>query len=196
MINIWYMIYIYIYIYIIIEIIILIMIILIIMIIMIIIVYVLCRPNQICRDCSEGGGGESVGSPHRAQISQFDACRAQILYQFQLFELILLLVSKLDKQFPVDQFGASRAIRGSTLSVSSTPPPFLIVWRCLRTHDLKAHVSPYSNNITTYTDDLIAYFIQRSRIKAFLHVAHDRPWEVSQFFTSDCVMLRHRIRII
>ena len=57
-----------------------------------------------------GRGGEMVGNPHRAQISQFE-----------LFELILLL--KLDKRFPVEQFEASRAIRGSSISVSSTLPP-------------------------------------------------------------------------
>ena len=39
----------------------------------------------------------------------------------ELVELILLL--KLDKQFPVEQFEASRAIRGSSISVSSTLPP-------------------------------------------------------------------------
>ena len=44
---------------------------------------------------------DAVGNPHRAQISQFD-----------LFELILLL--KLDKQLPVEQFKA-------TVSQSSVP---------------------------------------------------------------------------
>ena len=49
----------------------------------------------ICRDphCSEGGMIWLVGKPHRAQI-----------YQFELFEFILLLES--DKQFPVEQFEA------------------------------------------------------------------------------------------
>ena len=42
-------------------------------------------------------------------------------YQLELFELILLL--KFDKQFPVEQFEAGRAIRGSSISVSSTLPP-------------------------------------------------------------------------
>ena len=41
--------------------------------------------------------------------------------EFELFELILLL--KLDEQFPIEQFDASRAIRGSGISVSSTLPP-------------------------------------------------------------------------
>ena len=54
-----------------------------------------------------GRGDDTVGNPHRAQISQF--------------ELVLLL--KLDKQFPVERFEASRAIRGSSISVSSTLPP-------------------------------------------------------------------------
>ena len=54
--------------------------------------------------------GHTVGNPHRAQLSQF-----------VVFELALLL--KLDKQFPVEQFEASRAIRASSISVSSTLPP-------------------------------------------------------------------------
>ena len=58
-------------------------------------------------DLSEGWIDDTVGNPHRAQISQFE-----------LLELILLL--KLDKHFPVEQFEASRAIRGSSISVSST----------------------------------------------------------------------------
>ena len=57
-----------------------------------------------------GRGGDTIGSPHRAQISQFE-----------LFELILLL--KFDKWFPVEQFEASRAIRGSSISVSRALPP-------------------------------------------------------------------------
>ena len=55
-----------------------------------------------------GRGDDMAGNPHRAQISQF-----------KLFELFLLVL-KLDKQFPVEQFGASRAIRGISISVSST----------------------------------------------------------------------------
>ena len=46
---------------------------------------------------------DTVGNPHRAQVSQFE-----------LFKLILLL--KLDKQFPVEQFEA-------TASRSTAPPP-------------------------------------------------------------------------
>ena len=57
-----------------------------------------------------GRGDDTVGNPHRAHISQFE-----------LFELILLLKS--DKQSPVEQIEASRAIRGSSISVSSTLPP-------------------------------------------------------------------------
>ena len=56
-----------------------------------------------------GRGDVTVRSPHRTQISQFE-----------LFEFILLL--NLDKQFPVEQFEASRAIRGNSVSVSSTHP--------------------------------------------------------------------------
>ena len=52
-----------------------------------------------------GRGDDTVGNPHRAQISQFE-----------LVELILLL--KLDKQLPVEQFEATVII-----SVNSTLPP-------------------------------------------------------------------------
>ena len=51
-----------------------------------------------------GRGDATVGNPHRAQI-----------YQFELFELVLL--SKLDKQFPVERFEAA-------LSQSIVPSPF------------------------------------------------------------------------
>ena len=51
-------------------------------------------------------GDETVGNPHRAQISQFE-----------LSELILLL--KLDKQFPVEQFEA-------TVYQSTVPSPPLL----------------------------------------------------------------------
>ena len=54
--------------------------------------------------CSElGRGDDTVGNPHRAQISRFE-----------LFELILL--SKLDKQLPVEQCEA-------TVSQSTAPSP-------------------------------------------------------------------------
>ena len=54
-----------------------------------------------------GRGDDTVGNPHRAQVSRFE-----------LFELILLV--KIDKQFPVEQFEA-------TVSQSSVPPPLLII---------------------------------------------------------------------
>ena len=44
--------------------------------------------------CASEGGDDAVGNPHRAQI-----------VKFELFELILIL--KLDKQFPVEQFEAT-----------------------------------------------------------------------------------------
>ena len=58
-----------------------------------------------------GRGDDTVGNPHRGQI-----------YQFELFELVLL--PKLDKRFQVEQFEASRAIRGSSISVNSIPPSY------------------------------------------------------------------------
>ena len=61
---------------------------------------------------SFGRRDDTVGNPHRAQISQFD-----------FFELVLLL--KLVKQYPVEQFEASRAIRADSTSVSSTLPPLI-----------------------------------------------------------------------
>ena len=55
-----------------------------------------------------GRGDDTVGNPNRAQISQFE-----------LFEPILLL--KLDRQFPVEQFEA-------TASQSTVPsPPLLFI---------------------------------------------------------------------
>ena len=56
-----------------------------------------------------GRGDDTVGNPHRAQISQLE-----------LFELILLL--KLDKQFPVVQFEAR-------VSQSTVPSPLLSLCR-------------------------------------------------------------------
>ena len=50
-----------------------------------------------------GSGDDTVGNPHRARISQFE-----------LFELVLL--SKLDKQLPVQQLEA-------TVSQSTVPSP-------------------------------------------------------------------------
>ena len=63
------------------------------------------------RSACESGGGrigrgdDTVGNPHRAQISQFE-----------LFELILSL--KLDKQLAVEQFEAT-----ASQSAVITPPP-------------------------------------------------------------------------
>ena len=53
--------------------------------------------------CSGGRGGDTVGNPHRPQISRFE-----------LFELILLL--KLGKRFPVERFEAA-------VSQSAVPSP-------------------------------------------------------------------------
>ena len=58
-----------------------------------------------------GEGQDTVGNPHRAEL----------FYQFEFFQLVLLL--KLDEQVPVEQFEASGAIQGSSLSVGSTLPP-------------------------------------------------------------------------
>ena len=65
-----------------------------------------CEDCAILRQTLFGRGDDTVGDPHRAQISQFE-----------LFELSIL--SELDKQFPVEQFEA-------TVSQSTVPsPPFL-----------------------------------------------------------------------
>ena len=63
-------------------------------------------------------GDDTVGNPHRAQISQFE-----------LFELILLF--KLDKQFPVEQFEA-------TVSQSTVPSPLLKYFDMLCLHDFQS----------------------------------------------------------
>ena len=52
------------------------------------------------------GGDDTVGNPHRAQISQ--------MYQLELFELILLL--KLGKRVSIEQFEL-------TVSQSTVPSP-------------------------------------------------------------------------
>ena len=57
------------------------------------------------RVCMFGRGDDTIGNPHRT-----------LIYQFEFFELILLL--KLDKQFPVEQFEA-------TASQSTAPSPLL-----------------------------------------------------------------------
>ena len=62
-------------------------------------------PRKVPKSPLVGRGDDTVGNPHRAQISQFE-----------LFELILLL--KFDK-------APYRAIRGNSISVSSTLPPLL-----------------------------------------------------------------------
>ena len=61
-------------------------------------------------------GDDAVGNPRRAQISQFQL-RTRFS-QFEPFELILLL--KLDKRFPVEQFEA-------TVSQSTVPSPLLMM---------------------------------------------------------------------
>ena len=74
----------------------------------------------LAQEDSSERGDDTLGNPHRAQISQFEL---ELKFtQFELFEFILLL--KLDKQLPVEQFEASRATRGSSISVSSTLPDF------------------------------------------------------------------------
>ena len=67
---------------------------------------------------SNNNHSDTVGNPHRAQISQFE-----------MFELILLL--KLDRQFPVEQFEA-------TASQSTVPPPPLVL-RALDHEDVELH---------------------------------------------------------
>ena len=67
-----------------------------------------------------GRGHDTVEKPPSSSKFSIRAFPAQI-DQFELSELVLLL--ELDKQFPVEQFEASRAIRGSSISVSITLPP-------------------------------------------------------------------------
>ena len=65
-----------------------------------------CGYARACCAQARKGGHDTVGNPHRAQI-----------YQFELFELVLLL--KLDKGFPVEEFEA-------TVSRSTAPSPPLL----------------------------------------------------------------------
>ena len=82
------------------------------------------------RSLSEGGTMrletliefKSLNSSFSNSNLSIRAFRAQIC-QFELIELIFLL--KLHKQFPVEQFYASRAIRADSTSVFSTLPPSL-----------------------------------------------------------------------
>ena len=69
----------------------------------------LASPGRGCwggRAACTGRGDDTVGSPHRAQICQFE-----------LFERILLL--KLDKRFPVEHFEA-------TAPQSTVPSPLIV----------------------------------------------------------------------
>ena len=65
-----------------------------------------CCPAAPLTPFSSGRGDDAIGNPHRAQISRFE-----------FFELILLL--KLDKRLPVEQFEA-------TVSQSTVPSPVLL----------------------------------------------------------------------
>ena len=65
-------------------------------------------------------GGRHSWKPSSSSNVSVRAVRVRIS-QFELFELVLLL--KLGKQFPVEQLEASRAIRGSSISVGSALPP-------------------------------------------------------------------------
>ena len=57
-----------------------------------------------------GRGDDTVGNPRRAQSSQFE-----------VVEVITL--SKVHRQFSIGQLEATRAIRGSSISVGSILPP-------------------------------------------------------------------------
>ena len=63
-----------------------------------------------------GRGDDTVGDPHRAQISQFEL--------FELFELILSL--KLNRRFPVEQI-RGRSSDSSRQHLSQQYPPPLLV---------------------------------------------------------------------
>ena len=103
-----------------------------------------------------GMGDDAVGNPHRAQLFH----RAQIL-QFDRFELILLL--KLDKQFPVERFEASRAIRGSRISVSSTPPSYTTI------STTSANTKTRTTTITTTTTATTNYHYYYTCIYIYTH---------------------------
>ena len=66
------------------------------------------------------GGDATGGKLSSSSNPSIRVVPAQIV-KFELFELILSL--RLGTQFPVEQFEARRAIRVSSISVSSTLPP-------------------------------------------------------------------------
>ena len=83
----------------------------------------LCIHNVYTRClATHGKGGWCGWKPSSSSDISIRALRAQIV-QFEFLEFILSL--KFDEQFPVEQFEASRAIRSSSISVSSTLPPSL-----------------------------------------------------------------------
>ena len=65
-------------------------------------------------------GDDAVGNPRRAQFSQFELFELKFI-SYSCLSFILLL--KLDKRIPIERFEASRAIRGSSISVGSTRNP-------------------------------------------------------------------------
>ena len=73
-------------------------------------IYIWLLDNKL-EEALVGGGDDTLGIPHRAQISQFE-----------LFELILLL--KLDERFPVERFQAA-------VSQSAVPSSPLTLGRLL-----------------------------------------------------------------
>ena len=89
----------------------------------------------ILRILTSGRGDDTVGNPHRAQISQFE-----------LFELILSL--KLDKRLPVEQSEA-------TVSQSTVLPPLLHKRAYREWEALIQHASGSSPTICLISQNLI-----------------------------------------
>ena len=105
-------------------------------------------------------GDDTVANPHRAQISQF-----------KLFELILLL--KLDKQFPVEQFEP-------TVSQSTVPSPLLSSAR--DSHAWRGSAAPASWLLRVYY-----CCVQRTRFSRVAFTA---------FFSATCLSCLFRAQAV
>ena len=90
-----------------------------IIIIAVIIMFVLLRPPAVAYSYVRKGGGYGWRPSSSSNLS-IRAFRAQI-YQFELFELSLLLNS--NEPFPVEHFVPSGAVRGNSISGNRTLPP-------------------------------------------------------------------------
>ena len=110
----------------------------------------LCRSNK----PNQEGGDDTVGNPHRAQISQFE-----------LFKLILFL--KLGKQYPVE------AIQCNSISVNSTLPPLNQTKQGAAAGAISQAQRQDSVYITVDVKDQEAYIYLSLSIHIYLSLSHN-----------------------